>query len=388
MADPRRALSLEAIERMLDHATESHDLLDLEGNVLFSIGPRAGVLGHGDRIGNLRDLIHPDDVPFGLDVLGDLVRHPGKTITVYARARAADGSYRLMEFHLANRLDDPVLGGIVARTREATDQGRPSAPALLRSLADVLPSAVVLISADRVLLYANPAACELLDRTLEELRAEGWAPPTPLDKEEHTVEVQHDGRWLSARVVPRFDDEALPMGWVGVLEDITERRQTTQALSYQATHDALTDLPNRGALLEELRRALADAERGPVSLLYVDLDGFKAVNDGHGHAAGDRVLVELGRRLVAVARTSDAVARIGGDEFAVLCRDTPPAVAEVIAGRLVEVIARPVDLDGVSANVGASVGRVTVAASDAGRDAEDVLNQADLAMYEVKRGTR
>jgi diguanylate cyclase (GGDEF)-like protein len=123
-----------------------------------------------------------------------------------------------------------------------------------------------------------------------------------------------------------------------------------------------------------------------VSLLYVDLDGFKAVNDGHGHAAGDRVLVELARRLVGVARASDVVARIGGDEFAVLCRDTSPAVAEVIAGRLAEVIAEPVDLDGASAAVGASVGRVTVAASDTGRDAEDVLNQADLAMYEVKRG--
>jgi diguanylate cyclase (GGDEF)-like protein len=386
MADPRRALSPEVIERMLEHATESHDVLDLEGNVLFSIGSRDGVLGHGDGIGNVRDVLHPDDLPFGLDIISDLVRHPGKSITAYGRARAADGSYRLIEFHLTNRLDDPLLGGIVVRTREASDQGRASVPATIRSLVDVLPAAVVMISADGLVLYANPAACELLDRTLDELRAEGWAPPTPLDKEEHTVEVQHDGRWLSARVVPRFDDEALPMGWIGVLEDITERRQTTQALSYQATHDALTDLPNRGALLEELRRVLADAERGPVSLLYVDLDGFKAVNDGHGHAAGDRVLVELGRRLVGVARTSDVVARIGGDEFAVLCRDTPPAVAEVIAGRVVDVIARPVDLDGVSAGVGASVGRITVAASDSGRDAEDVLNQADLAMYEVKRG--
>jgi len=355
---------------------------------VFTVGSRDGVLGHGDAVGNVRDVLHPDDLPFGLDVIGDLIRHPGKSITVYGRARAVDGSYRLLEFHLTNRLDDPLLGGIVVRTREATEQGRASVPALIRSLVDVLPAAVVIISADRVVLYANPAAGELLDRTLEELRAEGWAPPTPLDKEEHTVEVQHHGRWLSARVVPRIDDEGHVEGWIGVLEDITERRLTTQALSYQATHDALTDLPNRGALVEELRRLLADAERGPVSLLYVDLDGFKAVNDRYGHAAGDRVLVELGRRLVGVARATDVVARIGGDEFAVLCRDTAPAVAEVIAGRLAEVVAQPVELDGASAAVGASVGRVTVAASDTGRDAEDVLNQADLAMYEVKRGAR
>jgi diguanylate cyclase (GGDEF)-like protein len=387
VADHRRALTPEAIDLLLEHATESHVLLDAEGNVLFNIGFHGGVLGHGDRVGShISDLVHPDDLPLGLDIIADVARHPGKAVTVYGRGLAADGTYRLIEFHLVNRLDEPLLGGIVARTRDVTPEGElPVGGALMRSLAEIIPSAILIISGDGLPLYANPAACELLGRTLVELREERWTPPLPRGKEEVTVELAHDDRWLSARVVPRADDRGQVAGWIAVLEDVTAHRQATEVLSYQATHDALTGLPNRRALIEELRLVLADPDRGPVSLLYVDLDGFKAVNDGHGHAAGDRVLDELGRRLVAVARTSDVVARIGGDEFAVLCRDTPPAVAETIAGRLVDAIAVPIELGDVTTGVGASVGRITVPASEAGGEAEDVLNQADLAMYEVKR---
>jgi diguanylate cyclase (GGDEF)-like protein len=384
----RRNLGPEAIDKLLDHASESHVLLDAEGNILFNIGFAGGVLGHGDRVGtHISDLVHPDELPLGLEVIADVGRSPGKSVTVYGRALAADGTYRLIEFLLVNRMDEPLLRGIVARTRDVTAEegGMPVGGALMRSLAEIIPSAIMVISADRLPLYANPAACELLGRTLAELREDRWTPPLPEGKEEMTVELRYDELWLSARVVPRHNSVGEPVGWIAVLEDVTEHRRTTEALSYQALHDALTGLPNRRALLEELRFVLGDPERGPVSLLYVDLDGFKAVNDAHGHGAGDRVLVELGRRLVGVARTSDVVARIGGDEFALLCRDTTPEVAAGIAGRLVDVVARPVALDGLTARVGASVGTITVAAVDTTRDAEDVLNQADLAMYEVKR---
>jgi diguanylate cyclase (GGDEF)-like protein len=383
----RRQLSPEAIQAVLDHATESFVLLDAEGNILFNIGQAGGVLGHGDRVGShISDLVHPDDLPFGMEVIADVAASPGKAITVFGRALSGDGTYRMIEFHLVNCMDDPRIGAVVARTRDVTPaDGLPVGGALMRSLAEIIPSAIMVISSDRIPLFANPAACELLGRTLQELRDDRWTPPLPAGKEEVTVELAHGDRWLSARIVPRYTTVGDVAGWIAVLEDVTEDRQTHEALSYQATHDALTGLPNRRALLEELRFVLSDPDRGPVSLLYVDLDGFKAVNDTHGHGAGDRVLVELGHRLVGVARTSDVVARIGGDEFAVLCRDTPPTVADVIAGRLVDVVARPITLDGVTARVGASVGSITVAASETSRDAEDVLNQADLAMYEVKR---
>jgi diguanylate cyclase (GGDEF)-like protein len=384
MDRPRRELAPDAIDALLGHASETHFLLDLDGNVLFSIG-RHGPDFHRDdgMAANIRDRLHPDDLLLGGEVISDLVRHPGKELTVYARARNDDGSYRMIEILLANRLDAPLLGGLVARTRDvgATGVGE---PALMRAMSDALPAAIVVGSADGTVVYANPVARALLGSTLEELRGEPWIPADVVDGE-LTVELQRQDRWISARIVQRHD-QGLPLGWIAVLDDVTERRQATEALSYQAQHDALTGLPNRRAVLEELRTLLADPDRGPISLLYVDLDGFKAVNDGHGHAGGDRVLVELGRRLVSAARSSDVVARIGGDEFAVLCRGASPAEADAIADRVVVAVSHPIPLDGGATRVGASVGVITVPASEAGRTADDVLNQADLAMYEVKRG--
>ncbi|MCU1375447.1 MAG: putative signaling protein [Actinomycetia bacterium] len=384
MDRPRRELAPDAIDALLGHASETHFLLDLEGNVLFAIGQRGRDFERDDGMASdIRDRLHPDDLLLGREVIADLARHPDKEVTVYGRVRNDDGSYRMVEILIVNRMDDPRLGGLVARARDVGSTGA-GEPALMRSMSDLLPAAIVVGSADGTVVYANPVARALLGRTLDELRGEPWIPAGTVDGE-LTVELQREDRWISARIVQR-EDEGLPLGWIAVLDDVTERRQATEALSYQALHDSLTGLPNRRAVLEELRTLLADADRGPISLLYVDLDGFKAVNDGHGHAGGDRVLVELGRRLVGAARASDVVARIGGDEFAVLCRGASPAEADAIADRVVAAVSHPIPLDGGATRVGASVGVITVAAGEAGRTPDDVLNQADLAMYEVKRG--
>ncbi|GAB3824209.1 diguanylate cyclase domain-containing protein [Dactylosporangium cerinum] len=151
-------------------------------------------------------------------------------------------------------------------------------------------------------------------------------------------------------------------------------------LRHRAYHDPLTGLPNRALLLDTLERRL-DAGR-PVALLYVDLDGFKPVNDSHGHEAGDRVLTTIAGRLEACG--GDLVARLGGDEFAVL---TPPGTAEDVAWRIIAAVAGPVPVRGAVVVVGASVG-IARHPGNGGRGggfrAGDLMRHADLAMYAAK----
>jgi diguanylate cyclase (GGDEF)-like protein len=166
-----------------------------------------------------------------------------------------------------------------------------------------------------------------------------------------------------------------------------ERELARAALAYQATHDSLTDLPNRAQALRLLTGALSRAQRSGavVGLLFVDLDGFKAVNDTFGHAAGDEVLTVVARRMEAAVRSGDVVARLGGDEFVVLLEPLDEETSAVtVADRLVEVISAPIPLsDGsLQARVGASVGAAL--SQDAQVDADRLLQEADVAVYRAK----
>jgi diguanylate cyclase (GGDEF)-like protein len=168
--------------------------------------------------------------------------------------------------------------------------------------------------------------------------------------------------------------------------DVTDRRKREVDLAHQATHDPLTDLPNRALLLQLIEHALNRATRDDalVALLFLDLDRFKAVNDNLGHDAGDELLVEVARRIDAVLRPSDTVARLGGDEFVVLCedvRDEHQAVA--ITQRITGAIERaPFTVGGASLEVSASVGIALSGHVDA--HPESLLRDADAAMYRAK----
>lgn len=153
---------------------------------------------------------------------------------------------------------------------------------------------------------------------------------------------------------------------------------------HDATHDALTGLANRRLFDQRLQDALRSVETGgDVGVLLVDLDGFKSINDSYGHDQGDRVLIEVAQRMAAVCRHADLVARIGGDEFALLLPGASPAAAGEILRRLQHAIAPPIDLGGGSlVTVGASVGIATAPAD--GVDAGQLLRSADEAMYDAK----
>jgi diguanylate cyclase (GGDEF)-like protein len=154
-----------------------------------------------------------------------------------------------------------------------------------------------------------------------------------------------------------------------------------QEVRQQAVTDHLTGLPNRRALASEMDRLVRDGRRA--ALILLDLDGFKAVNDGLGHRAGDELLRRLGALLRPALRPGDLLFRLGGDEFAVLLADAPVEAADECARRLHSLVCRPVELDGARVQVGASLG---VAAADGATSVDDLLHHADLAMYAAKSG--
>jgi diguanylate cyclase (GGDEF)-like protein len=168
------------------------------------------------------------------------------------------------------------------------------------------------------------------------------------------------------------------------LLDVTERREFSEQLQHQALHDDLTGLPNRALLRDRLEHAIATMHRDSrnVVVIFLDLDHFKTVNDSLGHAAGDAVINATAQRLVGAVRPGDTVARIGGDEFVVVCPDVGGRVeATMITERLLELTSGPVIVDGEPISVGLSAG-VAIAAGDV--DAGDLLREADTAMYYAK----
>lgn len=168
------------------------------------------------------------------------------------------------------------------------------------------------------------------------------------------------------------------------IRSVAERQAQATALARQAHHDALTGLPNRYSLYEELQQRLQAADTAPLALLLIDLNGFKEINDTLGHNSGDAVLREMGRRLRATLRSNDTVARLGGDEFAVLIRERGKIDTERAAARLLQAIGAPFALAGLTLRIDASIG--IAASPHDGNDVSTLLRCADVAMYTAKTG--
>ena len=181
------------------------------------------------------------------------------------------------------------------------------------------------------------------------------------------------------------DDKGASVAFASVLSDISERKQQEERLTRMAYHDALTRLPNRILLLDRMSQAIALAGRegGRLALLFLDLDGFKGVNDTLGHATGDLLLQGAADRLLGCVRESDTVSRLGGDEFAILLQEVNGGHdAQRVADKVLEVLREPFELKGERARVSGSIGIALY--PDDGLDARLLLKHADEAMYRAK----
>jgi diguanylate cyclase (GGDEF)-like protein/PAS domain S-box-containing protein len=192
-----------------------------------------------------------------------------------------------------------------------------------------------------------------------------------------------DGSWRVAEsTASTLLEDGLVTGMIFNARDVTDRIVLERELAHRATHDELTDLANRRHFTDHLAEALRREHDGTrVAVLYMDLDGFKAVNDTAGHGAGDLLLAEAARRLTGELRGGDLVARFGGDEFAAVLEDVHPDAALAVAARLRAAVSRPYLVDGREVVVRASVG---VAFASPGITVGELLRNADLAMYRAK----
>ncbi len=203
---------------------------------------------------------------------------------------------------------------------------------------------------------------------------------------EYRVRNEHETRWLESRAEVLYDADGKPLNMIGTVQDITERKEHEKQLQHIAHYDALTGVPNRVLLADRLSQALARAKRedGLMAVCYLDLDGFKPVNDNFGHDAGDRVLVEISRRIKDAIREDDTVARLGGDEFVVLLvgMEAPEECAGSL-NRLLDAIHRPIEVRGQSIRISASIGVALYPEDD--HDPDTLLRHADQAMYVAKQ---
>ena len=333
----------------------------------------------------------------------------GEPQSMMLRARAYHG-IRWLSCTLAPMQPGIRSSDLLAILRDVTDERLAAdtvrtSEARLRAVFNHAAIAIALLDLDGFFVEVNPAVERLLGYDgvgLIGRRLNAFAPPEDLelttsmigslrahDRQNVTVEqrfVRADGRVLwTMLTISRVDNPTGSAGLIAMLQDITERRALEAQLTWQAFHDPLTNLANRALFRERVDRALCQhgASPGSVAVLFLDLDDFKSVNDSLGHAAGDQLLFEVGRRLLNATRGCDTVARLGGDEFAILI-DNVRAAADCVrvAERILLSMQVPVQLDGGDVTVSSSIGIVRDAG---GETADDILRNADVAMYNAKQ---
>jgi diguanylate cyclase (GGDEF)-like protein/PAS domain S-box-containing protein len=318
---------------------------------------------------------------------GSALHNPFTATLIHGSFILAASAAGLLSWSWNEQLQDSV-------TRAAEEFG---------SAFDHAPIGMTLVSPAGRFQRVNSALCSILGREPDELMRLTFQELTHPDDLTHdrgfvqeTLDgtrdgyqlrkryLHADGRTIWAQLTVRLvrDAEGVPEHFIAHVEDITERKAFDDRLQYQATHDPLTGLPNRQLLFERLHEVQSTG--GTSAVVFIDLDSFKAVNDSHGHAAGDLVLLETGRRLSHLLGDRDLVARVGGDEFVVMAPELDLPGARQLAERVRRVLHQPFVVEGgLVARVSASVG---VALGGPQDDVGEVLRDADAAMYEAKGG--
>ena len=293
----------------------------------------------------------------------------------------------------------------------AEDLHRRQSEARFRSLVAHSSDLITVLNADGIITYQSPSIERVLGYRVEEVEGSRFDAllgehDRPLlaqlisveghgAGEAHTVEcsVSHrDGTTLTFQIqhTDLLHDEHV-RGIVLNSRDISERKAFEEQLAHQAFHDPVTKLANRALFSDRVQHALMRAGRGvpEIAVMFIDLDDFKTVNDSLGHAAGDEVLQEVGRRLKIAVRPTDTVARFGGDEFAVLLDGIGGSEdAADAAARILRALDMPVEIDGKHVFPRASVGICLVGEEVDTPEAEDLLRNADVAMYMAKRDSK
>ena len=360
----------------------------------------------------IKDIRPPEDVPA---LLESVARNPGGIDRSGSwRHQTKDGAVFDVEItshplQFAGSRARLVLADDVTERKRAEEAVR-AAEERFHSAFDHAPIGMNLLDLDGRFIQVNRAFCAITGYAEEELLGKTCQSITyqeDLEKDLQDMRRMAAGEIEHYQLEKRFVHSAghpvwtrvsrslvrgrqgEPIHLVSQVEDITQRKQSDLMLTHMALHDSLTGLPNRTLALDRLALALARTERHPssVAVLFLDLDRFKVINDSLGHNFGDQLLVGVAARLRDAVRPSDTVARIGGDEFVVVCEDIVGVEdAARIAERIAEALSRPFDLTDDEVLLATSVG--IALSSGPGDTPETLLRDADAAMYRAKEGGR
>ena len=202
--------------------------------------------------------------------------------------------------------------------------------------------------------------------------------------EKRYIHAEGHAVWISLHVSPVYVGDGTLSCLISQIEDISDRKESEERLTRQALHDSLTGLPNRTLFADRVRMSASRRSTTGYAIVYLDLDGFKLVNDTLGHAAGDQVLIEVARRLERLMRAGDTLARLGGDEFALLCEEVGEREVRAIADRVIDAVGKPIDVQGTTITQAASIGISLYSAEGPLAEPDEMLGEADLAMYRAK----
>jgi diguanylate cyclase (GGDEF)-like protein/PAS domain S-box-containing protein len=365
----------------------------------------------GDALGKrVEDIMQPDNAAEILDLDRKLLASP----MIQEIEQASDvpgGGTRL--YHLIRA---PIFGAsgevehIMTSASDITDErARNDELALAAKVFETTADAIVLSDGDDRVVKVNAAFAKLTGYDASEIvgRVLAESPFRPIDSVESKarLELQHRDGFVTGEV-PRFRKDGTPLAlwvtasmvrngdgsirnYVRVFTDISLLKETEWKLEQLASFDTLTGLPSRRLLLDRLEQAVHRAQRSNhgLAVMFVDLDGFKAVNDTYGHDVGDKLLRETAERLQRCIRLSDSIGRLGGDEFAIVLEDARiPADAACVGERIIEALALPLVVDGENLTIAASVG-IAIYPND-GTDSATLLKHADVAMYSAKQAGR
>lgn len=368
---------------------------------------------------HLLEVVHPDDHAIINRIHGAMRRgeiDSDQTRRLYVRK---DGEVvYAMAGVTAVRGEDGELSAIVKQVQDITRRVRAErmlqeSLARQRVVVDTLADGVVVVGADGRPRLVNPSAEEILGVTSGDMvGSEGHPSVRLIDEDGSGLEagferfkdvmetgrpwrgvilraLRPDGasRWIRVNARPLVRPGGEEPYVVVSFADVTALKERERELVHHALHDALTELPNRRYFLEHIERAvIRDPSPRPEgdAVLYVDLDGFKRVNDRYGHAMGDAVLKEVGQRMLRAVHSQDVVARLAGDEFGVLLsRIGTPERAVAVAQAVIDALGRPFDVGGLGIHIGASVGLTLVREDD--RDPKEILDRADASLRRAKQ---
>ena len=385
-------------------------VIDGGGALRFVSASAAPVLGWdpAEWIGrSVVDLVHEDDIAV---VASSILTVQGKELgsPIEVRVRRADGGWRWLEVIGRNRLQEPGVDGVVCVARDLTRRRMwevaANDVACFQQVVQHAASITLLLDAAGVVRSVNGAFTRLLghdpsvvvgqpltsfvlepsESGLRDALARSRSTGQRVTFEaQMRVDGGSEGRPVRFELVNLLDDPVVA-GIVATGHDVSELQAARWALENQARSDALTGLANRTVVVERLEELLADRER--FAVLFVDLDRFKPVNDLLGHDAGDELLRAVGERLRGCVRSTDLVARVGGDEFVVVApKISNRTIALAAAAKIDRALAEPFSLRAGPVRIGASVG---VAVAEPGATVAGLLADADMAMYDTKADRR